>query len=552
MNSNQEFGSTLRNLRTGAGFTLADLAERIGVDISYLSKIENGKAKPPSKDVIVKLAEVLSTDENKLLDLAEVLPDKVANNMKNKALSVFGKRLRQLRIGAGLTQEQLADKVGISHTYLSKVESGNKPPPSPKVLALLASTFRLDTNDLLILGGKMHKPSYKERLGKKLQDMKNLWRSTFKRRRWSAAAISAIITIAIIIPLLLVSPAYAITVGISPSSGSVTRGSTYSFTIEVAVENTDLLPLQSVELQIYDDSVSDIYTGLPLNTTPSTPFSGSAGSATISTSAGTNWGYASSSSRYGYGYGYSSGTYGYGYGTDYGYGYGYNSYIGSTSISYSVIWTPPSDWSAGTYNIRAIAYASSGDTSNAFTNATAATVTLSEASAAAAADDDEQRVRGGAPTEVTTEVTEKGLVTDVTNVVTSKGTFKENVVAQSLNREVSLVINKGNTGTINGQPIKQIIINGLSATEIADLPAPPTESSNILLAFDINLDGAIFTDPVDVVFILPDGVDLEDVVIGRYHDGEWTIYTDIVYNPEDNSVKISLTEFSTFALMTRP
>ncbi|MFC1991811.1 helix-turn-helix domain-containing protein [Chloroflexota bacterium] len=41
----------------------------------------------------------------------------------------FGSSLRKLREQAGLSQRQVASKVGINFTYLSKIENGVIPPP---------------------------------------------------------------------------------------------------------------------------------------------------------------------------------------------------------------------------------------------------------------------------------------------------------------------------------------------------------------------------------------------------------------------------------------
>lgn len=38
---------------------------------------------------------------------------------------IFGKILRDYRVKAGFTQEQLAEKVGISLKYISRIENGN-------------------------------------------------------------------------------------------------------------------------------------------------------------------------------------------------------------------------------------------------------------------------------------------------------------------------------------------------------------------------------------------------------------------------------------------
>jgi transcriptional regulator with XRE-family HTH domain len=46
----------------------------------------------------------------------------------------FSTRLRELRIKARLTQRELAEKVGVDFSYLSKLENGVLPPPSEKVI----------------------------------------------------------------------------------------------------------------------------------------------------------------------------------------------------------------------------------------------------------------------------------------------------------------------------------------------------------------------------------------------------------------------------------
>ena len=69
--------------------------------------------------------------------------------------SEFGKRLRELRKRASLTQRELADKVGINFTYLSKIESGAMPPPSKRILFRLADALNIDREELLILAGKI-------------------------------------------------------------------------------------------------------------------------------------------------------------------------------------------------------------------------------------------------------------------------------------------------------------------------------------------------------------------------------------------------------------
>lgn len=57
------FGLALKLARRARGFTQFQLAEKAGVDDSYLSKIEKGIYPPPSKEVLVKIADVLNFED---------------------------------------------------------------------------------------------------------------------------------------------------------------------------------------------------------------------------------------------------------------------------------------------------------------------------------------------------------------------------------------------------------------------------------------------------------------------------------------------------------
>jgi len=65
------FGATLRLLRHDAGFTLRDLAERIGVSNAYLSRVENGHDAPPTPDRLAALARAFGLPPTTLVELAD-------------------------------------------------------------------------------------------------------------------------------------------------------------------------------------------------------------------------------------------------------------------------------------------------------------------------------------------------------------------------------------------------------------------------------------------------------------------------------------------------
>ena len=79
----KEFGVRLRELRKQAGLTQRELADRVNVDFSYLSKIESGAVPPPSEKVILQLVEALNADKDELTILAGKIPPDIAQILKN-------------------------------------------------------------------------------------------------------------------------------------------------------------------------------------------------------------------------------------------------------------------------------------------------------------------------------------------------------------------------------------------------------------------------------------------------------------------------------------
>ncbi len=71
------FGARLRDLRKARNLSQRALAERVGINFTYLSKIESEKldfAQYPSEDLIRKLATALEADVDELLLLAKKIP----------------------------------------------------------------------------------------------------------------------------------------------------------------------------------------------------------------------------------------------------------------------------------------------------------------------------------------------------------------------------------------------------------------------------------------------------------------------------------------------
>jgi transcriptional regulator with XRE-family HTH domain len=73
----------------------------------------------------------------------------------------LGRRIADLRGKLGLTQQELAERVGISRVALSHVEAGMSD-PGERTVALLASVFKIEPFDLV--AGTSYPPAKADRL----------------------------------------------------------------------------------------------------------------------------------------------------------------------------------------------------------------------------------------------------------------------------------------------------------------------------------------------------------------------------------------------------
>jgi transcriptional regulator with XRE-family HTH domain len=64
------FGRRIKELRVARGLSQSYLAERVGLDNSYISKMEHGRCAPPTTDRVFALAQRLGADPKELVRLA--------------------------------------------------------------------------------------------------------------------------------------------------------------------------------------------------------------------------------------------------------------------------------------------------------------------------------------------------------------------------------------------------------------------------------------------------------------------------------------------------
>lgn len=67
----------------------------------------------------------------------------------------FGEVLKRMRAQHGISQRELAERVGLDFTYISKIETETLPPPSEEKLIEIAKVFGVDQYDFIIYAGKV-------------------------------------------------------------------------------------------------------------------------------------------------------------------------------------------------------------------------------------------------------------------------------------------------------------------------------------------------------------------------------------------------------------
>ena len=116
MAGRQSFGALVRRERKGKQIGLREMAKKIGVSPTYLSKIERGDFDPPAEDKVKKIAEIIGRDPDELLALA----GRVASDLTD----IIRRRPREmadfLRTAKGLTADDIARLARQAHKAKEK------------------------------------------------------------------------------------------------------------------------------------------------------------------------------------------------------------------------------------------------------------------------------------------------------------------------------------------------------------------------------------------------------------------------------------------------
>lgn len=138
-------GDKIKELRKGMHLTQEQLAKAIGVSRSTIAMVEKN-FQGTSRETLVKLAEYFGVSIDYLIRDTTTNFTEISN--KDSEFVMLGDKIKNLRKGMHLTQEQLCEKIGIAQSTLGMIES-NKREAGKKTLLKIADFFGVTVDYLL-------------------------------------------------------------------------------------------------------------------------------------------------------------------------------------------------------------------------------------------------------------------------------------------------------------------------------------------------------------------------------------------------------------------
>lgn len=131
MEFNNKIGDRVRKYRTLKGMTQKDLGDKLCVSSKYISRLENNMTET-NYHILNDIALSLDVSINDLLGYDEL-----------------GIKIKRYRHQQKMSQEELAERVGISYDYLKRLEVGNSFVPRVDTLQRIAKVLKVKVDDLI-------------------------------------------------------------------------------------------------------------------------------------------------------------------------------------------------------------------------------------------------------------------------------------------------------------------------------------------------------------------------------------------------------------------
>ena len=99
-----QFGAFVRREREAKEIGLREMAKKIGVSPTYLSRVERDEFTPPTEDKVRAIAQIIECDIDELLAMSGRMPSDLADIIKRNPVEVSA----LLRTTSGMTRDQIA------------------------------------------------------------------------------------------------------------------------------------------------------------------------------------------------------------------------------------------------------------------------------------------------------------------------------------------------------------------------------------------------------------------------------------------------------------
>lgn len=100
----EKFGAFIRRERETREIGLREMAKKIGVSPTYMSKVERDEFTPPTEDKVRAIAQIIECDVDELLAMAGRMPSDLADIIKRNPVEVSA----LLRTTSGMTRDEIA------------------------------------------------------------------------------------------------------------------------------------------------------------------------------------------------------------------------------------------------------------------------------------------------------------------------------------------------------------------------------------------------------------------------------------------------------------
>lgn len=144
--------SRLEQLRKEKNLLQKEVADYLGVERTTYNKLETGETALKG-DPIIKLCRFYGVTSDYLLGISDHRYTKSPDSQKQVGVKVpcekmtLAQRIKQLRKEKGITQEQLAQVIGMERSTVGKYETGTM--PCPDILSTMADYFNVSIEYLI-------------------------------------------------------------------------------------------------------------------------------------------------------------------------------------------------------------------------------------------------------------------------------------------------------------------------------------------------------------------------------------------------------------------